>query len=66
MKDNINRAKVPDLLAIKLAADADLNKIWAHAGTTHKNPALRITVREALIAASRRREPGDTLPQSQN
>ena len=59
-----NLAKLKDPLDISLAADADLNTKWSRAGSRYKNPARKITVAEALVAASRPREPEDAQSQS--
>jgi hypothetical protein len=51
-KEFRNLAKIPDKLAMALAADADLNKTWINAGTEHRTPAELITVAQALIVQS--------------
>lgn len=61
-------ARIPDKMDLKLAVNADLNRIWREVGNgTHVTPAERISLNEALVVGtSRFQDEYDRLPQSTN
>ncbi len=64
--DREPRVKIPDPIDVELCCDGDITEAWRKRGGKGKNPAERITVKEALLAQSRPVEPEDSLPKSNN
>ena len=61
------KAKIPNSTDIGLAADGDLNKIWeGDPDQRYRSPRERITVEEAIIAASEEQGREDIGPPSKN